>query len=136
MLNVNSSYAELAQRLAELRDQISSKEAEVSLLKEEREILQKKVLPEKMGADGMQNVTVKGVGRLSIRPDMQVSVLAENRTLLQRWLKDNGFGELVVETINSSTLKAFVKEQVNEGNDLPFDLINIHAFEQVTLTKG
>lgn len=136
MLNVNSSYAELAQRLAELRDQISSKESEVSLLKQEREILQKKVLPEKMSADGMQNVTVKGVGRLSIRPDMQVSVLAENRMLLQRWLKDNGFGELVVETINSSTLKAFVKEQVNEGNDLPFDLINIHAFEQVTLTKG
>lgn len=136
MFTVNSSYAELAARLAELRDQISNKESEVSLLKQEREILQKKVLPEKMSADGMQNVTVKGVGRLSIRPDMQVSVLAENRMLLQRWLKDNGFGELVVETINSSTLKAFVKEQVNEGNDLPFDLINIHAFEQVTLTKG
>lgn len=136
MLNVNSSYAELAARLAELRDQISSKESEVSLLKQERDILQKKVLPEKMGADGMKNITITGVGRLSIRPDMQVSVLAENRMLLQRWLKDNGFGELVVETINSSTLKAFVKEQVGEGNDLPFDLINIHAFEQVTLTKG
>lgn len=136
MFTVNSSYAELAARLAELRDQISNKESEVSLLKQEREILQKKVLPEKMSADGMQNVTVKGVGRLSISTDMQVSVLAENRMLLQRWLKDNGFGELVVETINSSTLKAFVKERVNEGNDLPFDLINIHAFEQVTLTKG
>jgi len=39
------------------------------------------------------------------------------------------------ETVHAGTLKAFVKEQMREGNPIPMDLFNVHPYQKATLGK-
>lgn len=41
----------------------------------------------------------------------------------------------VEEHVHPSTLKAFVKEQLAAGNNLPWDLLSIHPFNRATLKR-
>lgn len=41
----------------------------------------------------------------------------------------------VDEHVHPSTLKAFVKEQLAAGNNLPWDLLSIHPFNRATLKR-
>ena len=55
-------------------------------------------------------------------------------------LKDNGYGSLVVETVNANTLSSFVKEQKAENNDeVPSwlsDVISVFEKVSVGVRKG
>lgn len=46
------------------------------------------------------------------------SAVADQKQDLFEALKDNGFGSLVVETVNANSLAAFVKEQIAENEDM------------------
>lgn len=39
------------------------------------------------------------------------------------------------ETVNAATLKAFVKEQMRDGQPIPFDIFNVHPYQKATLGK-
>jgi len=135
-LTKNSSFKELAEAVRDLKAEIKSREAATKKLKATLEEIQTEILPAKMEAEGMQTVTVAGVGRLSNAPQFRASVKAEHKMDMQEWLRINGFGEMIQETLNSSTLKAWVKEQMEEGNEVPTDYLNLHSFDLVTLTKA
>ncbi len=134
-LSVESTYLELASALMALKTDIGAKEKVIRELKDGLEQLQDYLLPKKMNAEDLQTISVKGVGRLSVRGEVRISAKAANKFELQDWLKKNGFAELIGETINSSTLKAFVVECIMEGREYPEDMINMHSFDRVTLTK-
>ena len=59
---------------------------------------------------------------------------------LYQYLKDNGFGALVKETVNANTLSGWVKEQMEENDDeLPEDLaefINLYEKTAVGIRKA
>jgi hypothetical protein len=38
-------------------------------------------------------------------------------------MHDNGFEDLITEVVNASTLKAFIKEQLDMGNPVPDDTV-------------
>ena len=50
-------------------------------------------------------------------------------------LKDNGYGEIVTETVNANTLASFVKEQMAENNDEVPEWIAqvVNTFEKVSV---
>lgn len=41
----------------------------------------------------------------------------------------------LAESVHSSTLKSFVKEQLAKGNKIPFDLFGIHPYSKVNIKK-
>jgi len=49
-------------------------------------------------------------------------------------LKAKGYNVFQSTTVHSSTLKAFVKEQINEGKGLPEDLFGIYTASKTKLT--
>ena len=55
-------------------------------------------------------------------------------------LKENGYGDIVTETVNSNTLASFVKEQkLLNDDEVPVwltDIINIHEKVSVGIRKG
>lgn len=128
-------YKELAAEIKRLDGEIKKHEDALKLLKAQRDHIQIHVLPTKMDAEGMQTVNVRDIGRLSCTTQLRVSTPAGKKFELQDWLKTNGYTELVSETVNSSTLKAFVAECIREGRDYPEELLNITSFDRVTLTK-
>ncbi len=134
-LTTNSSFKELALEMYTLKSRIDALGKEKSALQHDFDLLRHKIVPDKLEEEDMQNITVKGIGRLGATPQLRVSVLAENREKLQSWMCENGFEDLVGSTINSSTLKGWVKEQMTAGNEIPEDLIKIDPFMMATLTK-
>jgi hypothetical protein len=51
-------------------------------------------------------------------------------------LRENGFGDLVYETVNANSLSSFVKEQISQNNDkLPDWLMGkVNIFEKTTVS--
>ena len=132
----SKSLADAALDTKELKEKITKLEREVKDLKAEYDILRKDVLVEKMEALGAGNINLKGIGRLTIRSDAYVNTVGGKREELFEWLRSNGFEDLVTETVNASTLKAFYKEQFEKGNEVPpEDIVSFTPFDMVSITK-
>jgi len=42
----------------------------------------------------------------------------------------------LVENVHAATLKKFIKEELEKGNAVPFDLFSIHPYSKVKIKKG
>lgn len=63
------------------------------------------------------------------------SPIAGQKEAMFQVLKDNGYGEIVTETVNANTLASFVKEQMAENNDEVPEWIAqvVNTFEKVSV---
>ena len=106
---------ELADRLKALKDK--KKEIETSLKGVNDMIFEvESALAELMTLSETQNFTRSGT-MFSLITSTKASAKAGRKDELYALLKDAGYGDLVVETVNPSSLSAFVKEQISENND-------------------
>ena len=77
-----------------------------------------KELSEEMIQKEVQSFVLKGkTFYLSTRT--YASAIAETKTEFMSELKSNGYAELVIETVNYQTLSAFVREMLEETDELP-----------------
>ena len=76
--------------------------------------------------------SIKGEwGRCTLTADLTVQV--KSKPDLHKWLEEQGFGDMIVPTVNAQTLKAFVKEQMGNGSPLPDEVIVINPFSRAVL---
>lgn len=71
----------------------------------------------------------------------RASAVADRKDALFEALRENGFGDLVTETVNANSLSSFVKEQMeeSEGDTLPEwlgDLVNVYEKTSVSIRKS
>ena len=92
-------------------------------------------IPDLMDEQGITTVTFEGLGRLTLTSDLRASIPKHVREGAYAWLEENGFGDLVTESINPSTLKAFCKRRIKDGEELPDDLFNVSPFSRASITK-
>jgi len=110
---------ELADQLKDLTEQKNTLQADLKELNKKLEDVNGALAREMLDAE-LQNFQ-RGDRTFYLRTDLQVSDIAEMREALYQTLRDQGFGDLIKETVNPQTLKAFVKEQVadTEDDELP-----------------
>ncbi len=118
----------LKDRKADLKDELSSVEAELSDIEQQ--------LIQRMGEEETSSFVRSG-----FKYYMSTRVFASptEKDTLYRWLKENGYGDLVQETVNSNTLSSWVKEFINENGELPDDLkslVNVFEKVQINIRKG
>lgn len=130
------SLSDLARAQMEVKDKIDELSAAKTALQKEFDFLRQNKLPSTMEAMGIDSVKVAGVGRVSIRSELQCTVKAACKYDMQQWLRDNDFGDLISEVVNASTLKAFIKEQIKAGNPIPEDYLTMRMFDQASITKS
>jgi len=94
-----------------------------------------KIIPDVMEEMEVEQQTVTGVGRINIRADIWCSVKKGSKDALHEWMREHDMEDLIVEGINSSTLKAWVKEQTKKAQAVPNDLINITPYSRAVITK-
>jgi len=129
------NVTELAQLFKSYKEELDLLKASTSAVQKEFDILRKEVLPEKMEETGFDNVKVTGVGRISLRAEMYASIKADHKEQAYEWLVSEGHEDLIKPTVNASTLKAFCKEQISEGVELPDEFFSVTPFTMATLTK-
>ena len=124
---------ELADRLKSLRDQKTDTEA---LLKDINDQIDETDyrLSELMAESETQNFTRSGT-MFCLTTKTRASTVAGSKEELYTALRQQGFGELVYETVNANSLSSFVKEQIAENGDaLPDWLIGlVNVYDKTTV---
>ena len=70
-------------------------------------------------------------------PERKERVRGHYRTVdFKTFLKDNGTSYTDKTGVHAMTFKAFVREQVESGRNLPFDLLGIYIGQKATIKKG
>ena len=104
------------------------------------EIITRQIIPSRMDADQIQNITVilpNGEKKQLLCID-QVSVKTppENKGKLWDWLHDHEAEDLISQTVNASTLAAYVREQMRQGTPYPSDICDISTYTTASLRKA
>ncbi|NBS71071.1 hypothetical protein EBT31_19515, partial [bacterium] len=99
------------------------------------QLLSTSVLPRRFQEEGISTITMKELGaRFTVSTRMTASMLDKDMAI--EWLEENGYGDLVKPTVNSSTLSKFAAEYVLEkGQDLPDDLFKVGSIQITSRTK-
>jgi len=129
---------ELADRLKNLRDAKKDAEQRVKELNAEIDEVDYE-LSELMAETETQNFTRSGT-MFCLTTATRASATAGKKDELYSLLKENGYGDLVYETVNANSLSAFVKEQMAENNDLLPDwlegLVSVYEKTSVGVRKA
>ena len=125
---------ELAEHLKQLREE--KKNAEQWLKEINAEIDKTEyALVQLMAETETQNFTRAGT-MFSLTTKTRASAMVGRKEELYMALKENGYGDMVYETVNANSLSAFVKEQISENQDTIPDWLNglVNVYEQTTVS--
>jgi len=126
---------DLAVRMHALNQSKDQLKAALATVNKELDAIRFNALPDAMDEEGIARVAIKGVGTVSLYPDVRASIRASARGEAWDWLRENGFEDLITNTVNASTLKAWAKEQLGEGVEIPDDLFSIAPYTYAKITK-
>lgn len=126
---------DMARRLKELRDELDLAKAAASELQKQYDYLSIVAIPEKMDEEGVESMSITGVGRLQVRSDIRCNVTDGNKELVIQWLRENGHQSLVTPAVSPSTLKALVKEAIKNQKPYP-EGIAVHPYSRATIVKS
>lgn len=130
------SLTELAAEFQKAKDELDRCTKIKTQAQKLHDFLAENVIPERMDEEGFDTVKIAGIGRLQVKSDIRCVCPARNRDELAEWLRNHDHGTLVSTTVNASTLKAFVKEQMKEGGDYPDDLLTISPYSKASIVKS
>ena len=129
---------ELAEQLKGLREEKKDLDQQVKDVNAQMEDVEKR-LTEMMLNSETQNFT-RGGTMYALTVKNRASAAADHKEELYQALKDEGFGDLVYETVNANSLSVFVNEQMAENdNELPGwldGLVNIYEQIRVSVRKA
>lgn len=120
----------------ELYEVIQLLEAYTTLLKDIKEDYSKDFIPKLMEGMGFDSLKTKGRS-FTLVPEFRANIPEEMRENGIKWLRANGYENLVKEGVNSQTLSAAMKEWVKEKGKLPpEDVMKIHRGRYVSMKKA
>ena len=98
------------------------------------QFLSYKRLPEMMDDEGVTSVNTSSGYRATVSSRLAVSMLDKENAM--GWLRENGHGGVIQETVNAGTLSKLVKEMIETLNvEPPTELFSVKAAPYVSLTK-
>jgi hypothetical protein len=111
-----------------------------ALIKESREALEqiemklsREQVPDVMRAHNIKNITIEGVGRVTLGTRWSASMPDKQAGF--EWLRANDHGGVIQETVNAQTLGALAKELNNEGTELPAPTFTTNIMTYTSITK-
>lgn len=124
-----------AKRMKELDAEHAVLKEKIKVLDEEYDKLRLRTIPDLMQEMDIRKISIEGVGRIQLAGDVYASIPAEARQSAYEWLRNNNAGPLITETVNSSTLKSWAKEQLTMGVELPENLFKVTPFQRASIVK-
>jgi hypothetical protein len=130
---MNNELFEMADKLKAAKDRKKELDAMVKEVTAEIDQLDEN-LSDAMAEQEVERFSRNG-NTFYLNSRLYASPLAGRKDDLMQTLKDNGYGSLVVESVNANTLASFVKEQKAMNEDEVPTWLNdvISVFEKVTV---
>lgn len=89
-------------------------------------------IPKAFETQGLDRIRIPEIKK-SVGPQAQFSASVVDKDKLFEWLRENGQGDVIQETVNSSTLTAFVKRMIEEtGSEPPTDIVETKSYERLS----
>ena len=161
------ALSEKSNQLQKLDDAIKEAEQTLGQLKAEYRELSEVDIPSMLSELGLSEITLKDGNKISTSTYYSARISEDKRDEAFQWLNDNGFGDIVKNTVSVSfgreeddsakklletldtdgyktaqkkhvepmTLKAFVREQVEKGSDLPLETFNVYIGQKTKVIK-
>ena len=92
------------------------------------------LVPAKFEEEGVSSITIDGY-RFTVSKSMRTSIVTGQKEEAYIWLRDNELGDLIQETVNSSTLNATAKSLLEEGLELPEDHFSSYFYNNTSVSK-
>ena len=129
----NTEIFEMADKLKAAKDRKKELDAEVKEVSAEIESLDM-ALSEAMAEAELDRFSRNG-STFYLNTRLFASPAAGRKEDMMQALKEQGFGSIVVETVNANTLSSFVKEQMAANDDEIPDWLSevVSTFEKVTV---
>lgn len=126
---------ELLKEFFELKNQHAALDAARKRIYHVQDKLDKMILPNALQSAGTDLIRVPEIARsFSLLTKMSASISDKDKGY--KWLRDNGHGDLITETVNASTLSAFAKNLLEEqGFELPADAFNVRTYNIIGVNK-
>lgn len=130
-------FIEVAAKFKEVCDKLAGIKPVKTELEKEKKFLAESLIPEMMDDDGITNITLEDIGRVTLTSDVYARIPAEKKDEAYQWFRDHKLGDLIVETVNAGTLKATVKKRIKDPtlDQLPEDLFSVTPFSRASITK-
>lgn len=148
-----------------LEDILLNLEDRVSETKEKMKELSEKTIPDFFEAMGVDEIKLSDKSKVSIKRSYACGITAKNRSEAHKWLTDHGLGDIIKkavtvesrgtdfdlvkdflmeknithkesEKVHPQTLKAVVREQIENGKDIPYPVFSIYPILQTVIKKG
>ena len=129
-----SAIKELIQELSQIRKLYKGASDTIDNLKEKKAQLEQALFLALENA-GLQNVKGEDGTTFYRKEQLFANVKIEDKPRFFDWLRDHQMGDIIKEDIHSKTLTAFVKEQIEHGNELP-DYVSIFTRDTIGYRGG
>jgi len=153
--------------LENLMDSISDVEENLGKLKAKYREISEVEIPSMLSELGLSEITLANGNKISTSTYYSARISEDKREEAFQWLGDNGFGDIIKNTVSVSfgreednsakelaeelegngfstaqkkwvepmTLKAFIREQVEKGSDLPLETFNVYIGQKTRIIK-
>ncbi len=153
--------------LENLMDSISDVEENLGKLKAKYREISEVDIPSMLSELGLSEITLANGNKISTSTYYSARISEDKREEAFQWLGDNGFGDIIKNTVSVSfgreednsakelaeelegngfstaqkkwvepmTLKAFIREQVEKGSDLPLETFNVYIGQKTRIIK-
>jgi small-conductance mechanosensitive channel len=162
-----TTVAGLAKAIRDQEEAIAELEANLKQAKKSLMKMTDEDLPTMLAEIGLSSMTLDDGSEVSVKQTYGASILVDNRPKAYQWLRDNGFGDIVKNTVScsfgmgedekaeqfreiaeergylaeqdtsvhSSTLRAWVKERVENGDDFPMELFGAYVGQRAIIRR-
>lgn len=140
--NLKTAHAsQLAHEYAHLKRLYDEVDSLRKRLSKQVEFMKTNLVPNAFEKEKISSFTTDDGYRITVSQRVFASCPAETKSEAYQWLKDNGFENIVSETVNAGTLSALAKN-IMSGQDpdseifeLPESLFKVEIRPQVSSTK-
>ena len=157
----------VANDVADTEKEIQDLEDKLKVKKDYKKHLSESVLPGLFTEVGLSELKLQDGRLVKVSNFYGASIKEENKEAAYKWLRDNGFGDLIKnqvscsfgmdedekarglintlsekgyqssqrEWVEPSTLRAFIREQTEAGNDIPLNLLGAYIVQRTTIKE-
>lgn len=140
-LEMNENIIEMGVHFRQLKHAKAALEEQLKRINSEIDALRFTTIPEVFEKEMIERIRIAEVGTIYLQGDMHVSIVKNKDEGMDmtkdahEWLRENGYGDIIIQYIHPSTLKALVKEQYRGGVTFPEELFKIKPFTEARLLK-